>query len=228
MDWQEILLGEESWPFLGEIVLRTAIMLVLLFVGLRFTGKRGIKQLSVFELLIIIALGSAAGDPMIYREVGIAFALIAFFVVFGGYKLITYFIMRSEKAEDILEGKPFCIIYEGRASEESLRHHELAMDEFFSELRNKHIFQLGQIEVGILETSGELSLLLYNEEDVRPGLPLWPNMLNTKSETAPSDGLYVCTYCGNTQTLAAGERRECPFCKQNNMWMKATAESRPL
>ncbi|MDO5524042.1 MAG: DUF421 domain-containing protein, partial [Bacteroidia bacterium] len=108
MNWQEILMGGESWPFLGEIVLRTAIMLLLLFIGLRFTGKRGMQQLSVFELLIIIALGSAAGDPMIYKDVGIAFALITFLVVFGGYKLITSLIVRSKKAEEILEGKPFC------------------------------------------------------------------------------------------------------------------------
>ena len=96
---------------------------------------------------------------MIYKEVGIAFSLMAFLVVFAGYKIVTYIIASSKKLEDILEGKPFYIIYEGKVSKQSLEHHELAMDEFYSELRNQNVYHLGQIEAGIIETSGELSLL---------------------------------------------------------------------
>ena len=142
MNWTDILFGKENFLFLIEIALRTLIMFLLLFAGLRIMGKRAVKQLSIFELLIIIALGSAAGDPMIYKEVGIVYALVVFFIVFLSYWLITKLIERSEKVEKILEGRPYQIIHEGKASKESLKHKELAMDEFFSVLRNQHIFHL--------------------------------------------------------------------------------------
>ena len=223
MEWQEILIGKESWPFLGEIALRTFIMLVLLFLGLRMTGKRAIKQLSVFDLLLIIALGTTAGDPMIYKEVGIVSSLMAFIVVFGGYRVITYIITRSKGAEKVLEGVPIYIIHEGKATELSLNYNELAMDEFFAELRNKKIFHLGQIESAIFETSGEISLLLYDKKRVKPGLPIWPHKLRENFEVIPEKGLYACTYCGHTEEIDAGSTCLCPHCRKNKSWVKAVA-----
>ncbi|WP_312083434.1 hypothetical protein [Epilithonimonas hominis] len=63
LDFKQILLGSEDWNFLLETVLRTSIMFVIIILGLRLLGKRGVKQLSIFELVVIIGLGSAAGDP---------------------------------------------------------------------------------------------------------------------------------------------------------------------
>ena len=223
MEWQEILIGKESWPFLGEIALRTGIMLLLLFLGLRMTGKRAMKQLSVFDLLLIIALGTTAGDPMIYKEVGIAFSLIAFIVAFGGYRVITYFITRSKRVERVLEGEPIYIISDGKATESSLNYHELAMDEFFAVLRNKQIYQLGQIEAAIFETSGEISLLMYDKKRVKPGLPIWPHKLSHHYDVIPEKGLYACNYCGHTEEIDAGSTCSCPHCRKNRKWVIAVA-----
>jgi hypothetical protein len=61
--WVELLFGTENWSFLPEVVLRTLIMFIIIMVSLRILGKRGVKQLSIFELVVIISLGTAAGDP---------------------------------------------------------------------------------------------------------------------------------------------------------------------
>lgn len=226
MNWQNIFFGTENFIFLAEIAIRSLIMFFLLFAGLRLTGKRAVKQLSIFELLIIIALGSAAGDPMIYKEVGILYALIVFIIVFLSYWLITKLIEHSEKMETILEGKPFCIIHEGKASKESLKHKELAMDEFFSILRHQHIFHLGQVESAILETSGELSILFYNSPDIKAGLPIWPDYLEKKTKHIKHSGIYACTHCGYTGIINAGEKNICQYCNCNDEWVKAETGNR--
>lgn len=172
MNWQELLFGDENYFFLVEIAIRSLVMFLFIFLGLRLTGKRAVTQLSIFELLIIIALGSAAGDPMLYREVGILNALVVFTVIFLVYWLLTQLMERSEKIETLLEGKPYYIIREGRASRESLTHKELAMDEFFSTLRAYGIFQLGEVKEGVLETSGNVSVLRFPENEIRQGLPV--------------------------------------------------------
>ncbi len=226
MNWQNILFGDEDLMFLAEIAFRSLIMFLLLFAGLRIMGKRGVKQLSIFELLIIIALGSAAGDPMIYKEIGIVFAIVVFVIVFLSYWLITKLVERSEKVETVLEGKPYRIIDEGKASKESLNHKELAMDEFFSVLRNQHIFHLGQVESAILETSGELSILFYNPPDIKAGLPIWPAYLEKKTKQVKHDGMYACTYCGYTQIMNKGERKRCTYCHENDEWVEAETGNR--
>lgn len=95
--WKELMLGGENWNFLAETLLRTFIMFVLILVSLRLLGKRGVKQLSIFELVAIISLGSAAGDPMFYKDVGILPALLVFIVVVGLYSLITYLVGKNKK-----------------------------------------------------------------------------------------------------------------------------------
>ena len=225
MNWQEILFGDENYAFLAEIALRSVIMFLIVFLGLRLTGKRAVKQLSIFELLIIIALGSAAGDPMLYSEVGILNALVVFTVIFLVYWLLTQLIEHSEKIETLLEGKPYYIIREGRASRESLTHKELAMDEFFSALRAYGIFQLGEVKEGVLETSGNVSLLRFPENEIRQGLPVWPDYLEKKTDHVSQSDIYACTICGNTQQVNAGEKTRCNYCQQNDEWVKAVKQS---
>jgi len=62
-DWRNLLLGEEEWSFLPEVLLRSVIMFLITLVALRLIGKRGIMQ-GVFEIVTIITLGSA--DPGLY------------------------------------------------------------------------------------------------------------------------------------------------------------------
>ena len=172
MNWCNLLLGDEGFSFLLEIALRTIIMFILVLILLRLTGKRSIKQLSIFEIVMIIALGSAAGDPMIYKEIGILQASTVFIIVLTSYKFITYLITKSEKIESFLEGKPIYIVHEGHAALESIRHTDLAMDEFFAELRVENISHLGQVKEALLETNGHVSILYYKDEQVKPGLPI--------------------------------------------------------
>ena len=63
IDWRTFLLGEEEWNFLFEVLLRSAVMFIVAITAMRILGRRGTKQ-GVFELVLIITLGSAAGDPM--------------------------------------------------------------------------------------------------------------------------------------------------------------------
>ena len=59
IDLRSLLLGEEEWSFLPEVLLRSAVMFTVSLIALRLIGRRGIMQ-GVFELVTIITLGSAA------------------------------------------------------------------------------------------------------------------------------------------------------------------------
>lgn len=76
MDLSNILIGDTTWSFVLEILVRCTIMFIIIISFLRLSGKRGIRQLSLFELAIILCLGSAAGDPMFTKDLPIAHALI--------------------------------------------------------------------------------------------------------------------------------------------------------
>ena len=225
LNWKGLLLGGETWNFLPETILRTLIMFIVILVSLRILGKRGVKQLSIFELVVIISLGSAAGDPMFYKEVGILPALIVFTMVVGLYSLITYLIGKNKKFEMLVEGKPVYLIKDGQFSFENFAKEALGEDEFFAELRMQGVSQLGQVEEAIEESSGSISIFYYPDEEVKYGLPIMPGSLDAWQQKISEPDHYACIFCGYTEKLKPAVKYTCPECKKSR-WVKASNKKR--
>lgn len=212
-DHSRILMNDLPFKFLLEVVLRTVIMFLVILITLRVSGKRGIKQLSVFELVLIIGLGSAAGDPMFYEDVGLLPAFVVFTVIIVMYTLVTRLADRVRWVEKLLEGEPSYVVLEGRILLEELERSSISREELFGELRLQHVEHLGQVRVVLLETSGELSVLFYPEESVLPGLPIFPDMAEEATEGCDS----VCYHCGHLAGSVVPAK--CPDCG-GDRWCK--------
>ncbi|MDQ0594176.1 uncharacterized membrane protein YcaP (DUF421 family) [Chryseobacterium ginsenosidimutans] len=225
LDWKELLMGHEEWSFLLEIILRTVIMFLTIIIGLRVLGKRGVKQLSIFELVVIIGLGSAAGDPMFNKDVGIISSIVVFIVIIFLYTIVTYFIAKNKKFEQLIEGKPICLIENGEFSIENFKKENLGSDEFFAELRLRGISHLGQIEKAIEESSGEISVFFYEDEMVKYGLPIMPDSLDHPLKVITQKGKYSCTFCGYTQEKQIGDTGNCKKCKKEE-WVCSSNKKR--
>lgn len=224
-DWNKILFGDQNWEFLLETGLRTFIMFLVVLFGLTILGKRGVKQLSVFELVVIIGLGSAAGDPMFYKDVGVLPAIVVFIIVITLYILVTHLVGKHKSVEQLLEGKPVCLIRDGRFCINEFKKETLGQDEFFAELRMQSVSQLGQIEQAIIETSGDISLFFYPDEQVKDGLTIMPDAFEQSIEEIKETGFYACTFCGNTVKLQPISEHLCDICK-GKTWVKASNRKR--
>lgn len=224
-DFEKMLLGDENWNFIPEIIIRTLIMYLIILFSLRLLGKRGVKQLSIFELVVIISLGSAAGDPMFYKEVGLGSAVFVFAVVVCAYKITAFLVGKSKKIEKIVEGSSTYLIRDGKFSINNFKKEPLAQDEFFSELRQENITHLGQVRLTIIETSGELSIFYYKDEDVKYGLPILPDDFEKRSEEILDGGYYSCSFCGNTVKTKPTRHLICEVCEKNK-WVKSLNEAR--
>lgn len=219
MNWNEIFLNDLDWTFALEIVVRTAVMFLLVLVILRMTGKKGVRQLSIFEVAIIIGFGSAAGDPMITKDMAIVPSLIVMVVILGIYRLVTWLATKSERFESVLEGDPMYIIEDGMFVLQDQSELTFAKDEFLSELRQQNIEHLGQIRVAILETTGTVSLFYYSDDDTKPGMPILPKVYNQKSKSISNKGDYACIYCGHVEHIT-GKNHHCKRCKHEE-WVMA-------
>jgi uncharacterized membrane protein YcaP (DUF421 family) len=220
LEWKQILFGTEKWSFLIETVIRTMVMFLVILLGLRLLGKRGVKQLSVFELGVIIGLGSAAGDPMFYSEVGLLPGILVFVVVLLLYRLITYFINTSDSFEKFVEGKPTTIIEKGCLVVKNFKKEPIALDEMFAQFRLRNISHLGQVQLAILETNGEVSVFYMENDEVLYGLPIIPDHYKYKTENIIQQGIYACTYCGRPEELLEPGNHTCKSCGKKQ-WLKA-------
>ena len=223
--WKELLLGSEEWNFLPEVGIRALVMFTIILIGLSILGKRGVKQLSVFELVVIIGLGSAAGDPMFYKDVGLIPAIIVFVIVISLYSWVTHWVGRSKKIERLIEGKPISLVKEGKFAVDNFSKEALGQDEFFSELRLKGVSHLGQVESAIIETNGGISVFFYPDEEIKYGLPILPESLDHQFKKINTTNYYACVFCGETKRLEPASHHNCPTC-QKDKWIEASNKKR--
>ena len=224
-DWKELLLGTEEWSFLPEVFFRSVIMFSVILVSLSILGKRGVKQLSVFELVVIIGLGSAAGDPMFYKDVGLLPVLIVFTIVIGLYVWVTYLVGKYKNVERAIEGKSICLVENGKFAIENFKKEALGQDEFFSELRLKGVSHLGQVDTAIMETNGGISVFFYPDDKIQYGLPIMPDSLEKQLTKINTAGYFACVFCGHTEKLEPSSRHTCKVCKKDK-WVAASNRKR--
>lgn len=164
-----MFLGEHPPLFFVEIVVRVILIYGFSVVALRYMGKRGVRQLTPFEFIVIIALGSATGDSMFYPEVPILYAWLVIAAMVALDTLVANLQSRSKRVNAFMEGLPRLVIHEGRILEGELAAESLRVDELLSRLREKNIPNTGQIRYAFLEPSGNLGIILHEPSDQRPG-----------------------------------------------------------
>ena len=221
MDWASIFIHDTNWEFAAEIVVRCVCMFIMIILFLRLTGKRGVRQLSVFELAIILSLGSIAGDPMFTEDLPLIQALLIMSVIIMMYRLTTWLMMKYQPFEDLLEGKSLYIVEDGVLVLEKIKRGKMSHDEFFAEMRQQGIEHLGQVRAGLLESDGKFSILLFHPEDIRYGLPLFPKQYQQVTQIEPNT-YYACMYCGHVDHPDQPEQ-SCPRCGCCR-WAKAIKE----
>ncbi|WP_304062065.1 YetF domain-containing protein [Pedobacter glucosidilyticus] len=218
-EWDRVFMNDLPYVFLLEVLFRCLVMFIVVLIALKLTGKRGIKQLSIFELVIIITLGSAAGDPMFYEDVGLIPAITVFICVLAFYRAITW-ALKFKKFEHWIEGKPVTLIVDGEFVKQRMEKEDIAVDEFYAELRMEHVDHLGQVKLAILEVSGEISVFFNADEEVKYGLPILPHEIRTPLKKIAENGMYACNTCGKVYQLTICEEATCSNCHKKH-WIRA-------
>ncbi|UZJ63865.1 DUF421 domain-containing protein [Sphingobacterium sp. KU25419] len=211
---KKMFLEGAELDFLLEIVGRSVIMFILILVILRLSGKKGVRQLTLFEVAIILSLGSAAGDPMFQEELPIIYALVVLFSVIVIYKFITWLSSKSTLINKILEGEAMVVVRDGMFDLKHEHDGDFSKMEFFSELRNQSVEHLGQVRMAVLEIDGSMSILFYPDAEVKYGLPLFPD--DYKRMISNQEGVPVaCMYCGQISPHIPIDQ-SCPRCQREN------------
>jgi uncharacterized membrane protein YcaP (DUF421 family) len=224
-DWHRVLLDKQSLSFLWEVAGRTLLAYTVVFVFLKIAGRRGVRQLSLFELVVILTLGSAAGDVTFYDDVPILPVLTVFLVMTLLYRLTTWAMEHSSRFGQWLEGRAFPVVRDGSFDLETLDKGNVSHDEFLMELRLHGAEHLGQIRLALLEVNGDVSVYFFERDEVKPGLSILPLAFRSPSQAPEAGGLYACEHCGGVQRLAGHQRLKCPRC-HSDLWSLAITRPR--
>lgn len=139
---------------------RAVVLYIIVLIVVRFMGKREIGQLQPFELVISIMIADLASTPMSEIGIPITNGIIPILGLLVMHLIISAINMKSIKAREILCGKPRILINRGKIDEQALEREKFTINELEERLRGKDVMNLGDVEYAILETSGEISVVL--------------------------------------------------------------------
>ncbi|OKP66504.1 hypothetical protein A3844_00755 [Paenibacillus helianthi] len=158
-----------------EVIWRTAFAVVVLFFLTKLLGKRQVSQLSFFEYITGITVGSIAAYISLDTDKTWHLGIIAL-IVWVAFSLGIEFVqMKSKKARDFIDFKSTVLIKDGKILEDNMKKERLTTDELLEELRKKDVFKVADVEFAIMESDGAINVLLTRENQ-----PLTPKHLGVK------------------------------------------------
>ena len=84
---------------------------------------------------------------------------------------------KSEKAKELIEGKPEYIIYKGRLLQKALKDNRISLNELLSEMRTQGIGDIEEIYYAAIEQNGSLSILKKGESSMAHAIIIDGNLI---------------------------------------------------
>lgn len=138
---------------------RSIILYIIVLIVMRLMGKREIGQLQPFELAISIMIADLASIPMTETGIPITRGIIPILGLLVMHLLISVINLKSLRAREIICGKPTILIYRGKIVEKALIKERFTINELEERLRGNNVFNIGDVEYAILETSGQVTVI---------------------------------------------------------------------
>lgn len=160
-------------PIIFIVIIRSVISFFVLLMLIRMIGKQQIAQLTFFDYVLGITIGSIASTLSVQVDENMTATLTGMGVWTGLAILLAYLGVHNVWLRKIVEGEATVVIENGKILEEHLRRIRIPMDQLLSELRIQGVFNISDVEFALFEPGGKLSVQkkapkqLLTHEDLR-------------------------------------------------------------
>lgn len=165
-----------------NILLRALILFGAVFFVTRSLGKRQIGELQPYEFVFAMMAADLASVPMSDLNLPLLWGILAILLLGLVQMIISYLSLKSMRMRKLFCGVPCVLISNGVVQERMLRDLRYTLSDLTEQLRTKDVFSITDVNYAILETNGEISVLLKGA-----AMPVKPDMLGiVPKETTPS------------------------------------------
>ncbi|MFS0604060.1 DUF421 domain-containing protein [Peribacillus frigoritolerans] len=168
-----------------EMILRATASFIVLLILTRLLGRKQLSQLTFFNYITGITIGSIAADIGGESETpffnGLTSLVWWSFLTF----LVSYLGLKSSKVRVTIDGEPIIVIKEGKIFEEKLKKLRLNMDDLSMLLREQNVFSVQDVANATFEPNGKLSIMLKPEN--QPVTKKDQNVLTVKPMYIPME-----------------------------------------
>lgn len=164
-------------PIVLVVIIRSFVSFFLLLLLVKLIGKQQVTQLTYFDYIVGITIGSIASTLSVQVNEN-SWSTIAGMAVWAALAVSLALIgLKSPWLRKIIEGVPEALIQNGKIRHDVLKRNKLSMEELMSMLRAKDVFNVDDVEFAVFEPNGKLSVLLKSQKK-----PLTPQDANVRTQ----------------------------------------------
>lgn len=147
-----------------NVILRTLLVLILIFILFKLMGKKQVSQMSMFDYITGITIGSVAADISLDINKNLISGVICLIIYCIIDILLSYLSLKSVALRNFFEGKETPLIINGKINKENMAKNKITINILQTEARLMGIFNLDEVANAILEPSGMISFELKEKE----------------------------------------------------------------
>jgi uncharacterized membrane protein YcaP (DUF421 family) len=153
-----------GWDSFLRTLSITFLAYISIVILLRVSGKRTLSKMNAFDFIVTIALGSALASVATNKNVTLADGLAVFGVLIFMQFLLTWLSVRIKRFKKIITSQPSIILYKGEVIEDNIRKERITIEEINNAIRQKGYSGLSDIDIIVLETTGDITVIKKLEE----------------------------------------------------------------
>jgi uncharacterized membrane protein YcaP (DUF421 family) len=142
-----------------NIVLRTAVIYLMVLVGLRLAGKREIGQMTVFDLVVLLLLANAVQNAMVGPDTSLTGGVLAAVVLLALNAGVARLRLRWPRLRRLVEGTPTLLVLRGEVIPAHMRREGMDQETLEAALREHGVADLEDVEMAVLEIDGSISVV---------------------------------------------------------------------
>ena len=200
-------------PDLLDIIFRTVVIFLTLRVLMRLLGKRQMGELELSELVVSILIADVASVPLQNPELPLASGLVPCVILFLCEYLLSLLTLKSVTMRRWLCGRPCFLIIGGVIQQRAMKKCRYSVDELAEELRGHDVNDIAAVQYAVLETDGDLNVILYPEH--RPATA-------GDLKCVPEDDGYATVLISDGALL----RRNLASCGKDEKWLRRELQKR--
>ena len=149
-----------------NVILRTTLILILIFIMFKIMGKKQVSQMSMFDYITGITIGSIVADISLDIEKNLLAGIICLLIYCFTDLLISELSLKNVHLRNFFNGKEVILIENGHINRENMAKNKITINILETEARVNGYFNLDEINNAILEPNGKISF--ESKEKVKP------------------------------------------------------------
>ena len=142
-----------------NISMRSTLIVVVLLILTRLLGKKQISQLTYFNYITGVTMGSVAGDFISEVNMPVVDALASLIAICILTELNSFIALKSTSYRKVMDGDDIILIKKGKIIKPALKSCRMSVNILLMLLRQSNTFSVEEVEYAILETNGSLSVM---------------------------------------------------------------------